>query len=305
LVLKHRKPQRILTEASGSRTSAYLIKAIQDAGHFAIGSDIDSDCFGRFIADDFIVVPRHGDDGLWTVMKKGLVEKQIDVVIPSFDETLLGWAERCETLQRAGTTVVVSPPDAVSIFVDKWRSYQFFRDISVPTVSTSLNQEYPLVKPRFGRGGSGVKITDEPVSMDGMISQEIAVGREFTVDVLCSPKSDPIYIVPRFRETVVGGKSLDGQVFYAPKIDKYVRRICIESKLEGPVNIQGFLGNDESLLFVEVNPRIAGGMALGFAATENWINPIVEMFIHGTQWKPKPVEYGLKMKRYYAEVFVS
>jgi carbamoyl-phosphate synthase large subunit len=295
----------ILTEASGSRTSAYLIKAIQEIGHFSVGSDIDSDCFGRFIADDFIVVPRHGDDDLWTIMQKRLVEKRIDLVIPSFDETLLGWAERRETLQHGGTTVVVSPPDAVSIFVDKWKSYQFFRDISVPTVSTSLNQEYPLVKPRFGRGGSGVKITDTPVLMDGMISQEVAVGKEFTVDILCSPESDPIYIVPRFRETVASGKSLDGRVFYAPEIDEYVRRICIESKLQGPANIQGFLGNDKTIVFIEVNPRIAGGMALGFAATENWINPIVEMFVHGKQWKPKSVKYGLKMKRYYAEVFVS
>ena len=294
----------ILTEASGSRTSAYLIKAIQDAGHFSVGSDIDSDCFGRVIADGFIVVPRHGDDGLWTTMQKGLVEKQIDVVIPSFDETLVGWAERRETLRRAGTTVVVSPPDAVSIFVDKWKSYQFFREISVPTVSTSLNQEYPLVKPRFGRGGSGVNITDTPVSMEGMISQEVAVGREFTVDVLCTPESEPIYIVPRFRETVASGKSLDGQVFYTPEIDEYVQRICIEGKLRGPVNIQGFLDTDKSIVFIEVNPRIAGGMALGFAATENWITPIVEMFVNGNQWKPKPVKYGLKMKRYYAEVFV-
>lgn len=295
----------ILTEASGSRTSAYLIKAIQKAGHFSVGSDIDSDCFGRFIADDFVVVPRHGDDELWTIINKRLVEKGIDLVIPSFDETLLGWAERRETLQNGGTTVVVSPPDAVSVFVDKWKSYQFFRDVSVPTVATSLNQEYPLVKPRFGRGGSGVKIADKPVPMDGMISQEVASGREFTVDVLCTPESEPLYIVPRYRETVVGGKSLDSQVFHSPEIDKYVHRICAESKLQGPINIQGFLGDDESLVFIEVNPRIAGGMALGFAATENWINPTVEMFVRGNQWKPKSVKYGLKMKRYYAEVFVS
>jgi carbamoyl-phosphate synthase large subunit len=45
-------------------------------------------------------------------------------------------------------------------------------------------------------------------------------------------------------------------------------------------------------------------MALGFAATENWIEPIVQNFWLGRAMKPKPVQFGLMMKRYYAELFV-
>ena len=45
---------KILTEASGSITSAFLINSIKDAGYGAVASDTDLECFGQFLADDFI-----------------------------------------------------------------------------------------------------------------------------------------------------------------------------------------------------------------------------------------------------------
>jgi len=50
---------RIMTEASGSLTASYLIKAIQNAGHQAIGSDINNINAGYCLADDFIVLPHN------------------------------------------------------------------------------------------------------------------------------------------------------------------------------------------------------------------------------------------------------
>ena len=77
-----------------------------------------------------------------------------------------------------------------------------------------------------------------------------------------------------------------------------------EAVLVGPINFQ-FMETDNHLLyFLEVNPRIAGGMALGMAASENWINPIIDNFIDNIPIRPKPIKYNLKMYRYYAESFV-
>jgi carbamoyl-phosphate synthase large subunit len=53
-----------------------------------------------------------------------------------------------------------------------------------------------------------------------------------------------------------------------------------------------------------VNPRIAGGMALGFAATENWIDLIVDNYINNKEVIAKPIQYGLRMTRYYSECFI-
>lgn len=296
---------KIMTEASGSLTSAYLIKAIREAGHFVVASDVDPESVGRFLADDFILMPRKNHPDLWDWTSYALIEHGINLVIPSFDETLLGWSQRKVEFSKKGITVIISDEETVRIFQDKWLTYQFFDQVGIPTPATSLEQNFPLVKPRNGRGAFGVKVTLDPVCMDGMISQELLDGEEYTVDVLCDKSSKPVYIVPRLRLAVKDGKSTGGIVVRHPEIEKWVKKICDVIPFVGPVNMQCFVCKNGELKFVEINPRIAGGMALGFAATENWIKLIVSHFKNGEMIKPKQIKNGLKMKRYYAEVFIS
>lgn len=296
---------RILTEASGSLTAGYLIKSVNEAGHVCVASDIDPHCFGSVLAGDFVLMPRASDPELWPQIERLLVEARIDVVIPSLDETLLGWSERSASLrERLGVQVIVSDSESVAICQDKWRTYQFFVAHAVPTPATSLSQDYPVVKPRFGRGGSGVRIASQPVDMTGMLSQELLTGVEYTVDVFCDRDAQPVYVVPRRRMDVRGGKSTGGAVEEHESISGWVREVCRRLRLVGPVNLQCFALPDGSVRFVEINPRIAGGMALGFAATENWIGLIVRNILGGEPIVPVPIQWGLEMRRYYAEVFI-
>lgn len=297
---------RILVEASGSLTSAYLIKAIQAAGHEVIASDIDPACAGRYLADGFVQMPKSSDPDLWDKVGSLLANARIDLVIPSFDETLLGWAQGLHTRNGGSATqILVSPPDVVDIFVDKWKAFEFFLAHGIPTPLTSLKQEFPLVKPRWGRGGKGVQVVHEPVDMSGCISQELAMGEEYTVDVLCDNISRPLYIVPRKRLSVRDGKSTQGVVVEHPGIERVVRALCAATRFRGPINVQCFCAAQGDIAVIEVNPRIAGGMALGFAATENWVPLMVEMISGQEQFDSLPVRYGLRMMRYYAEVFTS
>lgn len=296
---------RILTEASGSLISAYIIKAIQEAGHTALASDVDGEIAGRFLADEFIQMPRHDDPRLWEKTIALLAANKVDVVLPSFDETLSGWAERKEQLlKQHGVHVILSSPETVRIFGDKWLTYKFFRNCQVPTPATSLKQVYPLVKPRRGRGSQGVAVPNGSVPMKGMLSQELLKGQEFTVDAFCDSRSTPVYIVPRKRLTVTAGKSLAGVVVDQPEVAKWVRVICRNATFRGPINLQCFVSPSGQPSFTEVNPRLGGGMALSFAATENWIRLAVNHFVQGKRISPKPIAYGLRMFRYYAEVFV-
>jgi len=295
---------RILTEASGSLTAGYLIRNIQKAGHFCVGSDIDARCWGRELADDFLVMPNASDPDLWRTVEAKLIENKIDIVIPSLDESLLGWAKRKDYFFKLGVHVAISEAESVGICQDKWRTYQFFTKNNIPTPETSLSKQHPLVKPRFGRGGVGVRITDEPIQMDNMISQEQLYGKEYTIDVFCDKDSNPVYIVPRRRFNVKDGKSTGGIVERHEDIEHWVREICKRLPFVGPINIQCFLLPNEAIKFVEINPRIAGGMALGFAATENWIDLIIRNQLNGEPISPGPISYGLEMIRYYAEVFV-
>ena len=296
--------RKVLIEASGSLTAAYLVKAIQAAGYLCVASDIADQCAARYLADDFLVMPLKNDPGHWKFTEGKLKEKKIDMVIPSLDELLLGWSERREHLQDAGINVIVSEVDTIAICLDKWKTYEFFLSNGIPTPMTSLEQRYPLLKPRYGRGGQGIELTSQQQSMEGMVSQEVLEGTEYTVDIFCNRDHYPVYIVPRRRLNVSGGKSTGGITENHHEIHMWVSRICHKMKFLGPVNIQCFVEKNGKPRFLEINPRIAGGMALGFAATENWIQLMSSNIIDGKPIVPKPIRWGLRMMRYYAEVFV-
>jgi len=295
---------RILTEASGSLTASYLIKAIQTAGHQAVGSDIDADNAGYCLADDFIVVPPKTDPDLWGILEEELVTKKIDVVIPSLDETMLDWALRREYFLKMEIHVIISPEETIRICQDKWETYLFFQQTKIPCPLTSLKKDYPLVKPRLGRGSEGISITDADVPMEGMVSQQVIEGEEYTIDTFFNKDGVPVYIIPRKRIAIKNGKSTRGIVCRHDKIVHYINRMAQATRFNGPINFQCFDHHGE-LSFIEINPRIAGGMALGFAASENWIPLIVNNLIYRQSITPKPIKYGLKMVRSYAEHFIS
>ena len=295
---------RIMIEASGSLVSGYMIKAIQDAGHIAVASDIDTANHGAILADDFIKMPRVSAPDLWQQTEQLLSAHQVDIVIPSLDETLLGWAERREYFASRGVHVILSDVATIATFQDKWRTYEFFQSAGIPTPATSLTQDYWVVKPRLGRGGKGIHMGDAPQDMTDMISQEFIKGTEYTCDCFFDGNGRPVYIVPRKRDSVVDGKSLRGITVRHDRIDALIRRIGSRIALRGPVNFQCIETAEDELFFIECNPRIAGGMALGFAASENWISLIVSNLVRGSDISAKPVRYDLRMVRYYAECFI-
>lgn len=296
----------IFIEASGSLTSMYMIQSIKEAGHKVVGSDISKFNHAKVLCDDFIVMPRTNDEELWEKSLKLLVEYNVDVVIPSLDETMVGWASRVDEFLKYNIHIIISPLQTIEIFQDKLNTYNFFKSIDISTPKTSIDAKYDLIKPRLGRGGQGIfeNRYKNDFSMQDMISQEIVIGDEYTVDVLFCKNSKPIYIVPRKRLDVKDGKSTKGIVVQNQKIDSLIIEISKKIKFIGAINFQLFETKDKELIFIEVNPRIAGGMALGFKATENWITIMIDNLINNKNIVPKDIQYGLKMFRYYDECFI-
>lgn len=297
---------RIFTEATGSLTSVYLINSIKEAGHKAIGSDISIENHGFPLCDDFILMPLTKDPDLWGKTTTLLTEYNVDVVIPSLDETLLDWAKRKDYFKKRGVQVILSPEDTIRVFQDKWETYKFFQSIDLDCPKTSLDSDYPLIKPRLGRGSTGIYIQnfDSDVDMKGQISQELIEGKEYTVDCFFDQNGHPLYVIPRERLGIKEGKSTKGRTIRNERIIEEISYVAKQIKFYGPINFQLFITAEGNHKYIEVNPRIAGGMALGFAASENWISLIVDGFIKGRQLRPKPVNYDLKMYRYYNETFV-
>jgi len=291
---------KILLESSGSLTSAYLIRLVEDSGNTPVPSDI-KDCFAKFICNNFIRIPKSNDKNLWKYLEDILVDLKIGLVLPSFDETLLNWSQQ----QFQSTKVIISPPETLDIFLNKYETYLFFTENNIPTPSTSNRAKYKLIKPVYGRGSKGIFLNESgaDVNMNGRISQEFITGDEYTVDVLCDHDGDPVYIVPRKRLSVIDGKAVEGITVKHEKIIKYVEKICSKAHFIGPINIQCIECDNDEIKFIEINPRFGGGSALGIAATENWITLIVDKILQKKKIQPKRIKFNMKMYRYYSEVY--
>jgi len=298
----------ILTEAVGCLTAAYLIKAIKSAGYISFACDTNPNNAGRYLTDHFIQVPPCSSPVYLEKMYQVLKTYQIDVFIPSLDETLYAWSCCKKACSKKNCLILLSDPESIKICQDKWLTYNFFVGHGIPTPETSLEQKFRLIKPRLGRGGEGVFLSGdgEYVDMKDKISQEVLYGQEVTIDIFCEKSGCPVYIVPRRRIMVVKGKSVVSVTFESSEITKWVKKICSCAHFIGPINVQCFIDPKRGIIFTEINPRFASGMALSFAAThDNWVELIEKHFLKGKTIHPKPIDYNLQMFRYYDEIFVS
>ncbi|GAB5380739.1 MAG: ATP-grasp domain-containing protein [Aliiglaciecola sp.] len=299
---------KILIEAVGSYTSGYLIEAIQSSGHHCVASDISHRSAGAVLADTFVEFPTVDDANLWDKVEQILLATKVDVVIPTFDEMLLGWATRKEYYASLGVIVVVSEPDVVKTFNDKWLTYQAFIENGIPAPIASLDSDYSVFKPRIGRGGEGVVFVD-PQNIEkhyfpeGFMSQKCAHGDEYTVDCLFDSRGALVYCVPRKRLMIKEGKSTSGVVVDEPLVFEFIKKLASSYQFLGPVNFQCFVEHD-SIEFIEVNVRFGGGSSLGMAATENWIPLLVDNFFFNRSINPNvKINFGMKMYRQYKDVF--
>lgn len=291
---------KILIEAAGSIASNFMIKNIQESKNLACGSDISDFNAAKKICDDFIVFPKADDKNLWQKVEKLLIKHNVNIVIPSLDEMLLGWAKRVEYFKKMGIFVIVSPSKTVEICLDKYKTYKFFKSINIKTPKTEIYKRFEIVKPRFGRGAKDVFFYEN--QLNGYITQEKIYGDEYTVDCLFNNKGKAIYIIPRKRIDIKEGKSTKGITEFNAKIKQEILKISQNITFYGAINFQLFAHKND-IIFIEINPRIASGMALGMKASENWINLMIDNFIHNKNITPKSVKFGLKMARYYEEVF--
>jgi carbamoyl-phosphate synthase large subunit len=297
---------RALIEAVGSPVWGPLLPRLREAADFIAGVDITPLAWGLYAVDAGRLAPRYAEPGAWDTLEALCRDLAIDTVFPSINEGLSGWAERRDRLAERGVRVVLSPADTVATCADKWKTYEFFQRHGIPTPATSLAADHALLKPRIGRGGTGIRRLSDAergtVDMAGFVTQEIVTGQEYSVDALCEPDGRVCCVVVRERLLVESGVSIRGRVVAHPAIEEGVRRILAALPCFGPVDIQCF-DTPAGVRFTEINPRLAGGLSLSMAATGNWFVWIREM-LEGRRIGPKPVTTGLVMMRRYEDVIL-
>ena len=207
-------------------------------------------------------------------------------------------------------------PDHQSVLTcsDKSKAHEAITRIKVPTPELYQDIDsvgFPcMVKPRFGRGSSGVYRADNKKDLDLYLDkvnepvvQEFIKGEEYTVDVLADKDGNALSVVPRVRIQTESGIAVKAKTVHNEDMIGHCRRITKELKIFGPSCIQ-FIENEDGPKFIEVNTRFGGGSILSIKADPTIVPNLIRMIKGECTTESKGFTEGLIMLRYHSEVFV-
>ncbi|KEI12085.1 carbamoyl phosphate synthase-like protein [Clostridium novyi B str. ATCC 27606] len=306
----------ILLTAIGKRVQ--LIKHLRKEFN-VIGTDVGELAPTINFVDKFYKIPKFNE----TQYLKNLLDicnnEKVDVLIPLYELEFKILSKNRYKFKKIGTELLLSNSKIIDICNNKYSTYEFLNDsIKCPKVyyerdiefiiKEKMEQIFPLIiKPKNGMGSNGVfKINDlreleffkeyvkEP------IIQEYIDGEEYTVDVLCDLNGKPVYIVPRKRLEVRSGEVSKSRTIYDNNIinqtlkiiDKFNAINVDGIRLMGPLTLQFFKTNENEIYFLEINPRLGGGVPLSFEAGANYSIAIKRMI------NKEKLEY----KKYFKEL---
>jgi carbamoyl-phosphate synthase large subunit len=314
------KSFKIFITGAGTTTALTALKglqAIKDASlHITMG-DMQRNCAGAYLADDFVQMPPATAIDFVEQAIAICRERQIDLVIPIIDYEFLGWAQAAEPLIQSGTRVVISPRNALGICLEKDRTDSYFRSLGVPCPPTwrpndILDEQvlhFPvIIKPRCGRASRDTYKAENleeyrfylPRVPDPIV-QPCMCGQEVTIDTISDLQGRFLTACPRIRLEVKGGQAFKSVTIEAPELLEFARQIVEPLPIIGPSNIQCFL-TDEGVRFFEINPRFGAASILSIEAGMNGPAALVAM-VRGEELPPLVPRPGLLMMRYWQEVF--
>lgn len=307
----------VIVTGAGGAAGVAVIRALTGRVR-VIGADCDATAAGQGLADDFAVIPRADDPDLVPTLVKIAQRTGATALLSTVAEELGALHYGVDLLHEAGLATWLPPAVGVRICLDKWRFALLCERNGVPVPATGLatNLDVPgpwIVKPRFGRGSRDVHAADTEDELDWALSrvpepivQTRLTGREFTVDALTDRDSRLVGAVPRWRLETKAGISTKGRTFACPQVARETGRLLASLGHQGPANVQGFMADDGSISFIEVNPRFSGGLPLSLAAGSDLVGEYLRG-VYGLPLRPERLraQAGLTMSRYHAEVFVE
>jgi carbamoyl-phosphate synthase large subunit len=288
---------KILITSIGRRIQ--LIKHLKSSFEL-VGVDCNYDIAGKFFVDKFYKIPKFDDKSYINRLIEICTLENINMIIPLYEKEFYILCEERDRFTEIGVHILLSSKKIINICNYKEKTEGFFYDNNIKSPKTysleELNKdlEFPLIiKPSEGMGSQNVfKVKNRKELMffseyvENPIIQKFIDGEEYTVDVLCDFKGSPVYIIPRKRIEVRSGEVSKSKVVLDSEIMEQTK-IVIEKLntykdknglgVQGPLTIQCFKQRDGEIIFLEINPRLGGGVPLSFEAGANYSDCLNKM----------------------------
>ena len=272
---------KILITSSGSKP--LLIKEMQRAlvklksDIKLICGDSNSNCIAKFIVDDFWKMPKTTLENFEKILS-GLIEKKINIVLPSRDGELVFWAANKEKFKSHGISIIISDLKSIKTCLDKLGFYKFglsnnFNFIHTSEDINNLNSSKFVVKERYGAGSKSIGLNlsyDEAIihskTLNYPIFQPYIEGIEISADAWLDQFNKVKGVILRKRDLVIDGEAKVSTTFVDLNIENQVIQILENLKLSGPVLLQGILQKNGKIIFIECNTRFGGASSLSIKA---------------------------------------
>jgi carbamoyl-phosphate synthase large subunit len=136
------------------------------------------------------------------------------------------------------------------------------------------------------------------------IVQEFVEGKEYTIDCICGMDGRPVSVVPRERLEVRAGEVSKSRTCKDAAIIDAAVDVCEKLGAIGPITIQCIKTAQGDIKFIEINPRVGGGVPLTFEAGVDY-GTILKKMAMGEKVEPLIGQFKeITMLRYDEAVFI-
>ncbi|GAA1970053.1 ATP-grasp domain-containing protein [Catenulispora subtropica] len=305
----------VLVTGVGGAAGISVVNALLTAGVRVVAVDCDATAAGLPLGHASGVVPPGHDPEFVDAVRDVAVAQGADVIVPTVAEELGALGSRAEDLADSGVAVWVPSQRAVECCSDKALFAATLGETGIATPATgwvASDVAGPwIVKPRYGRGSRDVYACDSAEEVTWAlrrvgepIVQTRLSGREFTVDALVERDGRFAGGVPRWRLETRGGISTKGETFADDRVLIGAAAVLGAVGLRGVACVQGFVTDDDEVVFVECNPRFSGGLPLSLAAGADLVGEYLRA-VRGLPVRSSRLGYrpGVRMVRRFCEVF--
>lgn len=268
----------ILSAGTRDKVVQYFKREIGANGN-VVATDCSNLAPAVYEADKFYLVPRITAPGYMEQILDICKREQIDGVFSLIDPELSMLAKEREKFEAIGTTPIVSDYDLVETCFNKYKMYELFGSMNIPTAKCYLSKDafyqakekgeisYPVfVKPVCGSASMHINKVSSDEELEGLFHmyedlmiQEFMDGTEYGADVyidMISGKVTSLFVKEKIKmragETDKSVSVKDEGLFR--QIVDFVEKVGFS----GMIDIDIFKIGD-TYYFSEVNPRFGGG----------------------------------------------
>lgn len=322
----------LLLTSIGRRS--YIVKffkeAVENSGHIYVSNSEKT--YAMQLADKYFITKPIYDKEYINSLLEICLNNNISAIISFFDIDLPILSKNKALFEKKGIKVVISDYTCTEICNDKWQTYNFLKNLGLPTIKTFLSLEtvmnnlqsgklnFPLIiKPRWGMGSIGIyKVNNESElnvlynklnkeifdtylkyesisnKEECIIIQEMIIGKEFGLDILNDLNGKFATLVAKEKLAMRAGETDVAITVDTKPFIEIAKKLSENLKHIGNLDID-ILEKDGDYFILEMNDRFGGQYPFSHNAGVNFPKQIVE-WLNGGANNPKYLNAKIGVK---------